>query len=503
MQIVWIILMGLLLPFSIPAQDYEVIRTLKGHQGGVQNIRFSPNGKLMASCGKTDYKVIIWNVKTGQRLRTFQGHQDIVYEVSFNATSSMVASASKDGTVQVWDVQSGKLVGRFINQPFISPSKITYHSVVFVCFSADNQYVYFGGDNGYLSKGKLGKSSVGAYYQSKRIVQTNTQINRQIYSITGGSLAPDGKKIMVSIDRFVRVVDPKTQKLVKLFYYPYDYINDVIAGPGKNRITTWSYDGKVSIWDYEQERIINRFQVAPSKNYSVASFNAAGNLLVTGAYGNRARVWNWQSEQAIATLSAHQDIVRIARFSPTKHLIATASYDGKIKLWKPVEPITEEEEKEEIIEEPEPATAHQQQHDDPPNAPIHVNTSKKEIATFYGEALQENQLIELQNVQFEQGKYELNTTAMKELQQIALLMLKHTSIIIEIQGHTDNLGHAMINHRLSDNRAQTSKNYLISLGVPQTRIRTKAFGEQKPIIKKGDESKRKLNRRIEIKIIQL
>ena len=487
-------LLVLCLPYYCSfSQDYEVVRTLSGHRGGVQNIRFSPDGKLLASCGKDDYRVIIWNVANGKIIRTLTGHKDIVYEVTFDKTGNLVASASKDGTVRVWETNTGTLVGNFENQPVISPNKITYNSVVFVCFSQDSKYVFFGGDNGFLCKAKLGKSTAGAFYRSKRLTQVNTHNPHEIISITGGALSPDSRGIMTSIDHFVHITDIKSEQIVKTFYYPFAYLNDVIAGPGKNKITTWSYDGKVTIWDYNQEKILQSFQVTATKNYSVASYSPDGGKMTTAAFGNSARVWNWQAQQAVAKLSEHTNIVRISRFSTTEDLIATASYDGYIKLWEPT--IEEEKNDEDITEEeididltpplkfPGPA----------PKKPIYL----------LGEVVDLDRIIELENVQFEQSQYYLTDAAKKDLDQVGNLLKENPSIEIEIHGHTDTQGHAIQNYQLSERRANVSKAYLVEMGIASHRISIKAFGEKKPIANDKDEHSRKQNRRVEIKITKL
>ncbi|MGB0524839.1 MAG: OmpA family protein [Flammeovirgaceae bacterium] len=480
------------LPYFLHAQDYEVIRTLRGHQGGVQNIRFSPDGKLLASCGKNDHTVAIWNVKTGRRMASLTGHQALIYEVTFDRSGKLLASASKDGTVKVWEVTSRKLVGNFENQPVISPNNITYKSVAFVSFSADSKYVFFGGDNGFLCKGKLGTSTVGAFYRSKRMLQVNNIDPHANISITGGAVSADGRSILVSIDHFVHRIDIKSEKIVNTFFYPFAYINDVIVGPGRDKITTWSYDGKITVWNYYNQRMIKSLQVTAPKNYSVASFSTNKQLMTSGAFGNSARVWSWQSGQAIAKLSDHTKIVRISRFSPIEHLIATASYDGFIKLWEPTK------ENPEVIEE---AVV-----DEKPiiTAPSKiVSPLPKDELELYGEKVEKGKLIELEQVHFEQSKYELLAATIEDLKLVAKLMKDNPTMKIEIHGHTDIQGHPIENYKLSQKRAQACMDYLIQIGIAANRLAIKAFGESKPISRNSNEKDQKNNRRVEIKIISL
>ncbi len=137
---------------------------------------------------------------------------------------------------------------------------------------------------------------------------------------------------MITIDNFVQVIDLHKEERTKLFYYPFDYLNDVVRIPNKNQIATWSYDGKISVWDYNSESIIKSINASEPHNYSSPSFSSDSKFMVSGAFETVARVW--KGDNNFVNLSGHKSIVRVARFSPIEHLIATASSDGSIKLWK-------------------------------------------------------------------------------------------------------------------------------------------------------------------------
>ena len=73
---------------------------------------------------------------------------------------------------------------------------------------------------------------------------------------------------------------------------------------------------------------------------------------------------------------------------------------------------------------------------------------------------------------------------------------------IEIHGHTDNTGSAELNVKLSQQRAETVKNYLIQKGIAVDRVGSKGFGGAKPIADNSHEATRKLNRRVEFVIVE-
>lgn len=88
-----------------------------------------------------------------------------------------------------------------------------------------------------------------------------------------------------------------------------------------------------------------------------------------------------------------------------------------------------------------------------------------------------------------------------ELNILAEFMEAKPNIAIMIEGHTDSIGPNAANLKLSEERAESVKRYLVAKGIDQIRIKTKGFGEEKPIATNNTDFGRKLNRRTEIIIV--
>jgi outer membrane protein OmpA-like peptidoglycan-associated protein len=80
-------------------------------------------------------------------------------------------------------------------------------------------------------------------------------------------------------------------------------------------------------------------------------------------------------------------------------------------------------------------------------------------------------------------------------------MNQYPTLKIEISGHTDNVGDAEYNQRLSVARAKAVVDYLISKGIDSSRLSYVGYGFSKPIAPNDTEEGRRLNRRSEFKII--
>lgn len=115
--------------------------------------------------------------------------------------------------------------------------------------------------------------------------------------------------------------------------------------------------------------------------------------------------------------------------------------------------------------------------------------------------IEANALIVLKNIFFDENKFELKTASQVELGSVVQLMKENPTLKIQINGHTDNVGNAAANLKLSNNRAQAVVTYLSSKGIDTKRLSFKGFGDTQPTGDNNMESGRAQNRRTELKII--
>ena len=102
------------------------------------------------------------------------------------------------------------------------------------------------------------------------------------------------------------------------------------------------------------------------------------------------------------------------------------------------------------------------------------------------------------NVTFRTASADLNGQFYKVLDGVALVAKKYDKTILEVAGHTDNVGGAEYNRQLSQRRATSVSQYLMGKGVAEARIMTAAGGEEPPIASNASEQGRAANRRVEV-----
>jgi outer membrane protein OmpA-like peptidoglycan-associated protein/tetratricopeptide (TPR) repeat protein len=108
----------------------------------------------------------------------------------------------------------------------------------------------------------------------------------------------------------------------------------------------------------------------------------------------------------------------------------------------------------------------------------------------------------LRNIYFDTGKATLKPESHQELGKLEKMLKENTSFKIEISGHTDKIGSAELNKKLSQNRANAVVKYLINKGIEPTRLIAVGYGKEKPLASNDDEFEgREINRRTEFEII--
>ena len=114
------------------------------------------------------------------------------------------------------------------------------------------------------------------------------------------------------------------------------------------------------------------------------------------------------------------------------------------------------------------------------------------------------EFFDIETIYFEFDKWEITAKAHEDLVKIAELMKLYPSISIAIESHTDSFGTDAYNTKLSENRAKSTFDYLVSLGIVNTRMTFKGYGESELLIKCNcSEEEQHSNRRSEFVITKI
>ncbi len=164
-----------------------------------------------------------------------------------------------------------------------------------------------------------------------------------------------------------------------------------------------------------------------------------------------------------------------------------------------VKPEAEQPQKEQKAEE----TKVQKPAEAAPEAQKESKIEKAEtIKSEEAEAAQPGEEGLFKDIHFDFDKYNIQDTYRSDLKSVATWMRKNTAAKLSVEGHCDDRGTNEYNLALGDRRAKAVKDYLVSLGVPSSRIATISYGEEKPLCTEHTEECWAKNRRAHFVVLK-
>lgn len=307
----------------------KVRSTLRGHTDGVVALSFSPDGKTLASAGRGDLTVRLWNVASGTSRKILRGHGTgkgfppgpYVDGVAFSPDGNTVASAAHDLTARLWDASTGRQKRVLPCQGGAGP----------VLFSPDGKTLLVVGQRALWDLGTDKKRAT-------------------IRGVTGYHLrmayTPDGKLLVGTVDHAppsssFSLWDPDTGKKTITFRGHAKAVMEITFSQDGKMAASTSMDRTVRLWDVATGKNTATFDKLPDCSYRLV-FSPDGKILATASapsLGRRTtrdgtiRLLEVSSGRVLTTLEGHTDVVPSLAFSPDGRLLASGSYDRTIKLW--------------------------------------------------------------------------------------------------------------------------------------------------------------------------
>jgi protein HIRA/HIR1 len=101
-------------------ENWKILHSLRGHSNNITDIAWSNDDTLVASCS-LDNTIIVWNVKTGQKVQTLEGHKSYVKGLAWDPIGKYLASEADDRSIIIWRTSDWS-VGQVITRPFVAPN---------------------------------------------------------------------------------------------------------------------------------------------------------------------------------------------------------------------------------------------------------------------------------------------------------------------------------------------------------------------------------------------
>jgi OmpA-OmpF porin, OOP family len=119
-----------------------------------------------------------------------------------------------------------------------------------------------------------------------------------------------------------------------------------------------------------------------------------------------------------------------------------------------------------------------------------------------GQRLSVGNVIRLDNLIFQVGRSRISEESYSELDVVVNMMKENAKMVIQLEGHTDYQGDPKDNMKLSQTRVDAVKNYITSKDIHKSRVKTKAFGGTQPLSRQNTPEGHRMNRRVELRILE-
>ena len=298
------------------------IATLK-NTGPVQSVRFSPDGKILASQHHDSIRLL--DVTTGALKNTLDT-APLDGDISFSPDGETLAMTTV-GKVQLWHVETGKLKRLELPTEYI-------HSVRFNP-DPDSKILASVGSDDIVSAGILQLWNV----ETQEEIRTLTRQTDFVYSM---SFSPDGRILASSHgEGIVRLWDVTTGERTTLGHTGYrnrsnnlpDFHRIRFSPDGKTLARTMDFG--VLLWDVDTRKEIGTLRVDTGEHVYSVSFSPDSKILASSGSGRLVRLWNLETRAQIARFRTRGDKNYSVSFSPDGKTIASANADhyGTIALW--------------------------------------------------------------------------------------------------------------------------------------------------------------------------
>ncbi len=287
-------------------------RTVLKHPDPVTSVACLPDGRRVIS-GSSDGTVRVWDLESGELLLTLEGHGGTVWAVAVTPDGRRAISGSEDGTVEVWDLDSGELL-----------LTLEGHGgpVRGVAVTPDGRRAISGSDDRTVKLWDLQSGELLLTLEGHEVWVTAVAVTRDARRAISGSW-----------DRTVRLWDLQSGELLLTLEGHGGPVYAVAVTADGRRAISGSDDGTVKLWDLESGQLLLTLE-GHGRYVLAVAVTPDGRRAISGSWDDTVKVWDLESGELLLTLEGHGDTVWAVAVSPGGRRAISGSNDSTVRVWE-------------------------------------------------------------------------------------------------------------------------------------------------------------------------
>ncbi len=302
----------------------------KDHAGWILTLDWEQKGPRIASAGG-DGTVRVWDAQTGHTLRTYRhtgmlsrlNFEPKIYTVAWSLDGQWIASAGTGSKVHVWDTLQGE------TSKIYTGHRAVWADVFALCWSPDGTLIASG------CSGTGSDNSIHIWeVATGHLIQRCRGFGPFLDGIYGIAWSPDGLYVAaVGGQQRMHVWLAKDGRHIATCRLPGD--SQTLAwAPKQTRIAVGTNNHKAIIWDMKSERVLLTYGGHKGSVRDIA-WSPDGTRLATASNDKTAHVWDAATGARSFTYTNHREWVTSIAWSPNGERIASGSNDRTVHIWRP------------------------------------------------------------------------------------------------------------------------------------------------------------------------
>lgn len=304
--------------------DVKLGKVLQGSTTKIRDVKFSPNGKLIAASDDDGF-AYLWDFQSGARLAKIEGHTEFIRSVEFSSDSQKVLTCSDDDSIIVSDISGTELL-EIEMQESCNGAQFAKDDTAIIASIGRNQMREFDmtGD----VKRRWRTFGGGGFSFSP---------DGTLYATVSAPLRRPGNPPRYAAEQKINIFDLEQERDIRALTTKFDRFADTVGFSHDSKIVVSSYPNEYAskhvVFNARSQKVYSEFDIEDAYTYS-ANLSPDNQYVVVGSFDSKVRVIDTLKGTKLFELEHPGEVLVFdAVFSPNGNNIISSASDGKIHIW--------------------------------------------------------------------------------------------------------------------------------------------------------------------------